>query len=56
MFDAQETLVEVRVEPILVDGLHRFGVVVKTFGAEEVRAVDLETPLSEHNQACEYIK
>ena len=56
MFNAQETLVEVRFEFILADGLRHVGVVVKTFGAEEVRAIDLETPLHEHNQVCEYTK
>jgi len=45
VFDAEEALVEMRVELLLVDGVLLVGVVVVAVDAEEVDAVDLETPL-----------
>lgn len=45
MFDTEEGLIEMRVKLFLANGLLLIGVVVVAANAEEVNAVDLETPL-----------
>lgn len=45
MLDAEEALSEMGVELFFGDGLFLVGVVVVAVDAEEVDAVDLETPL-----------